>query len=470
MKQQCILPGDVADPSILLVGDTFYLTCSTFRYFPGLLIYKSEDLVSWQKVCCAVNQSFGDIWAPDLVRHGERYYIYFPSKGTNWVVWSDSIESGWSEPIDLHVHGLIDPGHIADSRTGQRYLFFNDGYIARLANDGTCIEGMPFKAYDHWEFPQEWETEGVCLESPKLMVHAGYYYLTVAQGGTAGPATSHMAVSFRSRQIESGWEPSPYNPVIRTENADETWWSTGHGTPFEDQSGNLYIVYHGYRNGNRNMGRQILLCAAYWTEDGWFRTQERQLPQPVVESCFKDCFSGSDLKLDWSFYDRYDRTRFGIGNGLQLKSLGSCAADSCPMVINNRHADYEISSEFIIPEGGECGLLLFYNHLYHVGVYKNRSGFFRTVNGRTLLIENSTDNHVFLKIRKRSHIVSYFYSIDGVNYSKCEVSDDVSCYEHNILGGFLSMRPGLFAAGEGTATVVDFSYQGILIKEKEPMT
>jgi xylan 1,4-beta-xylosidase len=460
MKQQCILPGDVADPSILLVGETFYMTCSTFRYYPGLPIHRSQDLVTWQKVCCAVNQRFGDIWAPDLIRHEERFYIYFPAEGSIWVVWSDDIESGWSEPVDLQVHGFIDPGHIADEKTGQRYLFLNDGYAVRLSGDGMAVEGSPFKVYGHWQFPQEWETEGICLESPKLMYHAGYYYLTVAQGGTAGPATSHMAVSFRSREIESGWEPSPYNPILRTASVDEPWWSIGHGTLIEDPLQHLYLVYHGYRNGNRNMGRQILLCAAAWTEDGWFRTQERVLPEPVIESRFEDRFLGHDLKLDWSFFDGYDRDRFDIGDGLRLRCLGADPSDSSPMVIQARHADYEISAEIVVPDGGACGLLLFYNQHYYVGIFKNRHGFFRIVNGKLLLMENSLDTHVFLKIRKRNQIVSYFYSTDGVNDTKCVVSDDVSSYEHNILGGFLSLRPGLFAAGEGIALFQHFAYRG----------
>lgn len=42
-----ILPGFHPDPSICRVGNDFYLTTSTFEYFPGLPVYHSRDLVNW---------------------------------------------------------------------------------------------------------------------------------------------------------------------------------------------------------------------------------------------------------------------------------------------------------------------------------------------------------------------------------------------------------------------------------------
>jgi beta-xylosidase len=43
-----MLPGDYPDPSVLRVGETFYLTTSSFEYYPGLLIWKSTDLIRWR--------------------------------------------------------------------------------------------------------------------------------------------------------------------------------------------------------------------------------------------------------------------------------------------------------------------------------------------------------------------------------------------------------------------------------------
>lgn len=45
-----ILPGFAPDPSVVKVGDWFYLINSSFHVFPGLPIYASRDLVSWQQI------------------------------------------------------------------------------------------------------------------------------------------------------------------------------------------------------------------------------------------------------------------------------------------------------------------------------------------------------------------------------------------------------------------------------------
>ena len=81
--------------------------------------------------------------------------------------------------------------------------------------------------YNGWVYPKNWETEGddMYLESPKLLFKDGYYYMTSAEGGTAGPATSHMCVMARSKSIFGPWENSPYNPVVHTYSATDNWWS-----------------------------------------------------------------------------------------------------------------------------------------------------------------------------------------------------------------------------------------------------
>ena len=45
-----ILPGFNPDPSIARAGKDFFLTTSTFEYFPGLPIYHSKDLINWNLI------------------------------------------------------------------------------------------------------------------------------------------------------------------------------------------------------------------------------------------------------------------------------------------------------------------------------------------------------------------------------------------------------------------------------------
>jgi xylan 1,4-beta-xylosidase len=210
-----ILAGDYADPSIVKVGDDFYMTHSSFRYAPGLLIWKSRDLVHWTPVTRALTEYFGDIWAPDIVHHKGKFYIYSKSTRGNFVIHAPSIEGPWSKPVLLNV-GEIDPGHVVGP-DGKRYLHYSKGTAVGLADDGLSVTGELKKVYDGWPFPESWRTEGFCLESPKLFFKDGYYHLISAQGGTAGASTSHMVVQARSRTPLGPWDNSPCNPVIRTE-------------------------------------------------------------------------------------------------------------------------------------------------------------------------------------------------------------------------------------------------------------
>lgn len=124
-----ILAGDRPDPTILKDGQDYYMTHSSFFSYPGLLIWRSRDLVNWEPVVAALRKNVGTVWAPDLVKHRDRYYIYFPGlkdgHTTNYVIYSDAIGGPWSDPIDLKI-GDIDPGHIVGS-DGKRYLFMGGG-------------------------------------------------------------------------------------------------------------------------------------------------------------------------------------------------------------------------------------------------------------------------------------------------------------------------------------------------------
>ena len=87
--------------------------------------------------------------------------------------------------------------------------------MVELSSDGLSVKGSSRRVFQPWPIPKDWVVECDCLEAPKLTFRDGFYYLTVAEGGSAGPSTSHMVVSARSRNIDGPWEFSPFNPIIR---------------------------------------------------------------------------------------------------------------------------------------------------------------------------------------------------------------------------------------------------------------
>ena len=50
-----IIGGDYPDPSVLRVGEDFFMTQSSFEYVPGLLIWHSKNLIDWKPIGYAGN-------------------------------------------------------------------------------------------------------------------------------------------------------------------------------------------------------------------------------------------------------------------------------------------------------------------------------------------------------------------------------------------------------------------------------
>ena len=250
------LAGNYPDPTVLRVGSDYYMTHSDNNYTPALLVWHSRDLVHWTALGYAVQHQAGGIWAPDITKYKDLFYIYYPCNGTIWVVTATNPAGPWSDPVDLNIHN-IDPGHVVD-QDGKRYLGTSGGYLVQLSDDGLSTVGAPRRIYTGW--PQPWDPnrfsgEGQWLEGPKFFQRGGYYYLVSAENGTAGPPTSHMLVVARSKNLEGPWENSPYNPIVHTASRDEPWWSRGHGTIFDTPDGRWYVIYHGYKNDLWTLGR-----------------------------------------------------------------------------------------------------------------------------------------------------------------------------------------------------------------------
>lgn len=463
MKATCILSGDMPDPTILRVGKYFYLTCSSLNYSPGLIIRRSADLVNWETVCSVFDDWLGDVWAPELVHHNGKFYIYFPTNKNGhievFVTCSDRMEGGWSTPMPVGATYLIDPGFVTDGK--DCWLYFNDGYCAKLTDDCMKLAEKPYKVWEPWQYPEDWETEGMCAESPKLFFKNSFYYLIVAEGGTAGPPTSHMAVCFRSKSPLGPWEASPHNPIIHTYSADEEWWSTGHATYFEDADGKGYFIYHGYKNSNRNLGRQILVCRAEWTEDGFPIAADSDL-EAVSQLNFSDDFSGNKIKSDWGFYKGIDEKRFNLSNGLILKAIGNTVSESKPMAVNTRFENSVTECRIsAVSNGCTAGLLLFYSEKASIAVLVKQEKIFADYLGEEYLIAEMPNCGVNLRLTKKEQKVTMSYSYDGNKYIDYPCEFDVSEIEHNKYKGFLSLRSGVTCFGSGEAVFDSFSYQSL---------
>ncbi len=474
-----ILAGDRPDPSVLKLGADYYMVHSSFHNVPGLLIWHSRDLVNWEPVGPALNRHVGDVWAPDLVHHQGRFYVYFPALGanrlTNMVVWADDIRGPWSDPVDLNV-GNIDPGH-AVGPDGKRHLFFSSGFMAPLSADGLSIAGPAKKVYDGWKYPEHWEVETFAQEGPKILRRGEYYYMVLAEGGTAGPATSHMVIMARSKTLEGPWENSPYNPVVRTQAATEKWWSRGHATLVEGPDGKQwYLVYHAYEKDYYNLGRHTLLEPVEWTADGWVKASGYDVARPIAMPKggapvrhgvpLSDDFSTNKIGPQWTFFRPggpvAENHRYENG-ALVLKAAGTSPKDANPLMFICGDQAYEIEVEIERDDTATGGLMLFYSERLFAGLGFSATNMLEYIKGDISTFDKPArmGRRSFVRLRNNHHVVTVWHSPDGEHWTKHWMQFEVSGYHHNVAGGFLSLRPALLAAGSGEVRFKNFKYRAL---------
>jgi beta-xylosidase len=463
-----ILGGDHPDASPIRVGDDFYLTHSSFDYAPGLLVWHSRDLVNWRPVAAALTRYHGNVYAPYLCQYQSHFYIYFPADNLLRVVHADHPAGPWSEPVDLGINA-IDPAHIAEN--GRRFLYMNGGQMAELNADGLSVKTPPRIVLEPWPVPASTRMECTCLEGPKLLEHNGWFYLNVAEGGTAGPATSHSVISARSRHAEGPWEFSPYNPIVHTGSRDDRWLSIGHGRLVDTPQGKWYVTVHSYENGYRTLGRQLLLLPIEWTPDGWFRvpadaSASSDLPMPIpgaIQQPFldpSDDFSSKELGLQWGFWHEFDPARFTTGNGaLALQARGKSLADTPALTTPVGGHSYTVEVDIEVTVGCETGLLLFYDPQHASGILLSPEGIgVRLANGYVPSHQHQGTTRATLRIVNDRQEIDFYYRLPGHPWQKTQESAEVSGMQHNVLGGFLDLRPALYACGSGTATFRAFRY------------
>ena len=463
-----IMGGDHPDGSPIRVGDDFYLTHSSFDYAPGLIVYHSRDLVNWKPAATALPGFIGSVYAPYLCEHQGQFYIYFPAANRLRVTHAPHPTGPWSEPIDLGIFA-IDPCHIADN--GRRFLYMAGGQMAELTADGLGVKVPPKVVLTPWPVPASIRMECTCLEAPKIFRRGDYFYLTVAEGGTAGPATSHMVLSARSKSAEGPWEWSPLNPIVHTTDRHARWMSTGHGRLVDTPEGRWFMTLHSYENGYRTLGRQLLLLPVEWTPDGWYRIPvgveaDQALPMPIPgthQDPFadpSDDFRGPGLDLKWGFWHEYDPSRFHVGDGkLVLAAKGKSLEDSPALTTAVGGHSYTLEVDIEVEPGCEAGLLLFYDPAHATGILLGPDGIGVRLGNGYVPERLAKATRATLRIVNDDQEVDFHYRLPGGEWTRCPSSAEVSGMQHNVLGAFLDLRPALFATGSGHATFRAFRYR-----------
>jgi xylan 1,4-beta-xylosidase len=313
--QNPILRGFNPDPSIVCVGDDFYIATSTFEWFPGVQIHHSRDLVHWRLLTRPLSRAgqlnlLGDpdscgVWAPCLTHAGGLFWLIYTdvkrygrttvggASGAslrdfhNYLVTSPRIDGEWSDPIYLNSSGF-DPSLFHDD-DGRKYLV-NMLWDYRPGNNR--FAGIVLQEYSPKEHKLIGERKlifkGTPLgftEGPHLYKRHGWYYLLTAEGGTSW---GHAVTLARSKKITGPYELHPDTYILSARHRpDVELQRAGHADLVETQNGETYMVYlcgRPLRNRGRcTLGRETSIQKMVWGVDDWLRTLEGQ-GIPTVET------------------------------------------------------------------------------------------------------------------------------------------------------------------------------------------
>ena len=306
-----ILPGFNPDPSILRVGDDYYIATSTFEWYPGVQIHHSRDLANWELITRPLSRKSqldmrGDpdscgIWAPCLTHDGEKFWLVYTDvkrkdgsfkDAHNYIVTADKIEGPWSDPIYVNSSGF-DPSLFHDD-DGRKY-FVNMMWDHRRRP--LLFAGIALQEFD----PKAGKLVGKrtniyqgtdlkLVEGPHLYKRQGkdgkpWYYLLTAEGGTA---YEHACTFARSRTIDGQYETHPDKHILSSKDAPfAALQRAGHGDIVETPEGKTYLVHLTGRPTTQErrcvLGRETAIQEAYWGDDDWLYVKDGPVPSLHVE-------------------------------------------------------------------------------------------------------------------------------------------------------------------------------------------
>lgn len=312
-----VLRGFFPDPSLVRVGDWFYVATSSFQWFPTIPVHRSRDLRTWEyagavdvaapgRTLAGVPDS-GGIWAPALSHDGDRFWLTYAivrSVGgptfdlTAHVTTAPSVAGPWSEPVAVPSHGF-DPS-----------LFHEDGrhWLLNLQNDtrpggqrfggvvlrelvldgvapapgGVAPSGAPGGGMPDGAAPLPLRATGPTwllwqqpelIEGPKVVRHDGWYYLVLAEGGTG---YEHGVRVARSRVLTGPYEIDPEPLMTTRRDPGSPLQKCGHAELVECADGSWVASFLtarpvGTAAGPRSvLGRETGIEAIVW-RDGWPR-------------------------------------------------------------------------------------------------------------------------------------------------------------------------------------------------------
>ncbi|MFC4565921.1 family 43 glycosylhydrolase [Nocardiopsis mangrovi] len=271
-----VLSGFHPDPTVCRVGDVFYLACSSFEYAPGVPLFRSPDLVSWEQIGSAMDRPAqlraagtapsSGVYAPTLRHHDGTFWLVTTdvSDGPGHLLMTAADPAGpWSDPVRIRAAGGIDPDLVWDA-DGTCHLTWSDAGIRQAVLD-PATGALLSEPRLLWS-----GTGGRDPEGPHLYRVGPWWYLVIAEGGTGH---GHAVTIARGPAPAGPFEPCPDAPVLTARGGPGPVQNTGHADLVERPDGTWAMVFLGVRPtgsfpGWHVLGRETFAVDIAW-RDGW---------------------------------------------------------------------------------------------------------------------------------------------------------------------------------------------------------
>lgn len=387
-----LLNGFHPDPSVVRVGEEWFLATSSFEYLPGIPIHRSRDFETWELIGHVATRpgqlgveavpTGGGAWAPTIRHHDGRFHL----------VITDAMGRGMLHFTADDAAGPWSDGDVILTQDGEGGVFGIDPDIAWDA-DGTCfitfsglrLDGdlnpnepthlgiqqvkVDLAGHRALEEPRSlWSGTGLMFpEAPHLYQIDGAWYLMIAEGGTERGHTISIA---RGGSPEGPFEGAPGNPLVSARSTPRPIQNTGHGDLVVGPDGDWLCVLLGVRprSGTRAfsaLGRETFVTGVTW-QDGWPALAPVTLnPRPGTRT--EIAFDGP-LDDEWIAVRRLPGDVSRIEDGrLVLTADGSTLFDPQPVFVGRRqeHLTHEVTARLDV-SGGTGGLAVRYDEHYHV--------------------------------------------------------------------------------------------------------
>jgi xylan 1,4-beta-xylosidase len=391
-----LIAGFFPDPSVVKVGPDYYLAASTFEYLPGIPVFHSTDLATWNlighvaqrpaQLALANVPTNGGAWAP-TIRHrdGTFYVVVTDAMGRGMLIFTATDPAGpWSDGLVVDdIHG-IDPD-LAWDDNGVAYVTYSGLDTTSGRRDATS--GRPFPPHGGilqvtvdlatgrplTPPRQLWSGTGLKFpEAPHLYRHDGYWYLMIAEGGTH---RGHGISVARGPGPHGPFEGDPSNPVVSARSTSLAIQNTGHGDLVQTPDGTWAVVMLGVRPAGGTqafspLGRETFVTAARF-EDGWLRIDPVELNPASPGMSYTDNFPGPTLSPEWIAVRRYpaELARLGTPGRLGLTGDGSTMDDQRPVFVGRRQQHRTVTvSVNVDPDDGIGGLCVRFDELHHYDI------------------------------------------------------------------------------------------------------